>query len=548
MIDKWSGCYDDGWHGDIVPEAFSHPAKFSHGLIHRIYLHAKEMGWVKPGDWVIDPFGGVALGGLDAMSMGLNWIGVELEEKFVKLGEQNIELWQRQLSGWPNLGTARIVQGDSRYLLKYLHGSFWGRDLIISSPPYHESHIGAEDNPYMHTNGKSMGNAKNAHNVKSGNYGHTPGNLANLKEGDIDLVVSSPPYAGSMESDKGGIDWNKAGRLDRTKPSEKRYSVMSNNDPTSYGQSPGQLGSMKEGKFEMVVGSPPFSSLGNQPTGQGQGVRSDYKAGKRKAETPGTNYGPSPGQLGSMKEGSFDLCVSSPPYSEIASGAGGLNTKPPKNKSQQSGRSPKSSSQNTNQHYGHTPGNLANLKEGKFEMVVSSPPYEDSLSNESNPERTLKRLREKVASGEITGRESVRVANLNQMNPNTQLQRGMKYSPSDNNLGNSSGDTFWSASREIVQQCFDLLKPGGHAIWVCKDYVKNKKRVPFSDRWQALCESVGFKLVCCHQSMLVKEHGTQTTIHGDEKITTERKSFFRRLAESKGSPRIDWEDILCFSK
>lgn len=28
----------------------------------------------------------------------------------------------------------------------------------------------------------------------------------------------------------------------------------------------------------------------------------------------------------------------------------------------------------------------------------------------------------------------------------------------------------------------------------------------------------------------------------------ERKSFFRRLAEKKGSPRIDWEDILCMEK
>lgn len=51
-IDQWHGCYDDGWQGSIVPEAFSHPAKFSRGLIHRIYQHAKEMGWVKSGDWI----------------------------------------------------------------------------------------------------------------------------------------------------------------------------------------------------------------------------------------------------------------------------------------------------------------------------------------------------------------------------------------------------------------------------------------------------------------------------------------------------------------
>lgn len=150
-MDQWQNCYDDGWQGDIVPEAFSHPAKFSRGLIHRIYKHAKEMGWVQVGDYVLDPFGGVALGGLDAMGMGLNWIGVELEQKFVDLGQQNIDLWNRQLNGWPNLGTARIVQGDSRRLRGMIgimakrcgstgnHATLMtpaGANLIISSPPF----------------------------------------------------------------------------------------------------------------------------------------------------------------------------------------------------------------------------------------------------------------------------------------------------------------------------------------------------------------------------------------------------------------------------
>lgn len=106
---------------------------------------------------------------------------------------------------------------------------------------------------------------------------------------------------------------------------------------------------------------------------------------------------------------------------------------------------------------------------------------------------------------------------------------------------------------DICDKCGKPLRgtgrtAGGMAIWVTKDYIKKGRRVPFSDRWLALCESVGFKLVCRHQAMLVKDHGTQITIDGEEKITTERKSFFRRLAESKGSPRIDWEDVICLEK
>jgi len=385
-VDQWQGTYDNGWQGDIVPEAFSHPAKFSRGLIHRIYQHAREMGWVKPGDYCLDPFGGVALGGLDAMGMGLNWIGVELEEKFVRLGEQNIDLWQRELAGWPNLGTARMVNGDSRSLKAVIEQA----DIVISSPPFHTSVFGG---------GSGIPVPKDTKNRIDNDYGHTPGNLANLKEGKFEMVISSPVYPDARQG------WNKPDGAE--------------NIPASYGDTIGQLGSMKEGPFDLVCSSPPWEAQMNQ---------------------------------------------------------GGAGT-------------------------------------SKIIQKIA-------LQTSRDPNKPARRV----------------------------MSQSKQWPESENQLGNSSGDTFWSASREILEQCFDLLKPGGHAIWVTKNYIKAKKIVPFSDKWLALCESVGFRLVCRHQAMLVKDHGTQVTIHGDEKITTERKSFFRRLAESKGSPRIDWEDVICLKK
>ena len=38
----WYGCYSNGWQGEITPEAFAHPAKFSRILIRRIYEHALQ--------------------------------------------------------------------------------------------------------------------------------------------------------------------------------------------------------------------------------------------------------------------------------------------------------------------------------------------------------------------------------------------------------------------------------------------------------------------------------------------------------------------------
>jgi hypothetical protein len=115
----WLGCYNDNWKNEITPDAFAHPAKFSRGLIRRIYQHVLEEGWIAAGDQVLDPFGGVSLGGRDAVQAGLHWVGVELEPKFVELGNQNIALWQALadraaawgLNGW---GTATLLQGDSQ--------------------------------------------------------------------------------------------------------------------------------------------------------------------------------------------------------------------------------------------------------------------------------------------------------------------------------------------------------------------------------------------------------------------------------------------------
>ena len=356
----WQDCYNQRWGDNLVKDAYQHPAKVSFKLAERIYRHTIENGWIGKGGYVLDPFGGICGFGFHAMINDLNWIGVELEEKFVQLGQQNIELWNRQFRNWPNLGTARIVQGDSRRL----------KD-VIKEASFHP------------------------HGYNEEGYGVV------IEKADINLVVSSPP----------------------------------------------------------------FSPLGNQPikiSGASQGIRSEYKF---LGEKPESTYGQSVGQLGAMKEGFFDITIFSPPC-------------------------------------------------GNSHQACSS-----DGANQKNV--------------------------LN----NWKTQSKKAYSENDSNLGNSSDDTFWSTSKIIVQNCFDLLKVDSHIVWVCKNYIKAGKIVPFSDRWLALCESIGFKLVCRHQAALVKDFGVQKDLLGEDKrMTISRKSFFRRLAERKGAPRIDFEDVICMVK
>lgn len=337
----WYNLYAEGWRNEIVPEAFGHPAKFSRGLIRRIYQHAIERGWLEAGDTVLDPFGGVALGALDAMRNGLRWTGIELEPRFCQLGQQNIDRWNaRYARMWPDTwGTAMILQGDSREL-----ASIVGRaDMVASSPPYASGVINTAD----------VSESDRAHRIRIGRNPDSPGS---------------------------------------------------------------------------------------------HGVRQPYS--------------PNPSNL----------------------------------------------------------GNLRATDEG-FEAVVGSPPWEASTPCEDPNYRENR----KTTGGPIHN----------------------DYGNSPHQLGNASADDFWSASKTIMEQVAQVLKPDGVAIWVLKAFVRNKKIVNFPDQWRRIGESYGFETLEWIRAWLVEDKGTQYDFDGNPiNHQVERKSFFRRLAENKGSPRIDYEVVL----
>jgi hypothetical protein len=181
--------------------------------------------------------------------------------------------------------------------------------------------------------------------------------------------------------------------------------------------------------------------------------------------------------------------------------------------------------------YGTSPGQLAALPagtvEGVIDGVVGSPPYAvetDRLCPHGG----------KSTDGEGGWRNF--------------------YSTNPQNLGNPQGaaglDTFWAAAREIVAQCFAILKPGGVAIWVVKAYCRDGAIVDFPGQWRTLCEHVGFVTVHEHHAMLVERHGMQGELFGAEtEQTTQRKSFFRRLHEKKRPDlAINHETVYCMVK
>ena len=417
ITDSWAGCYPSQWKGMIVPDAIVHPAKFSSRLIRRIYDHMREEGWVLPGDTVIDPFGGVALGAMDAMRLGLSWRGVELEPRFVDLGNQNIAVWKHRYSFLPNWNRdAVLLNGDSRNLAQVLAEA----GECVSSPPYA--------------------------NILEKLNGIDP----NKSEND-----SGPNSQMRKTTRYSGIDWSK--QADRTTAHPHGWNG--------------------EGYSAAAVSSPPYA---DGCTHEGGDTAIRLEGGT--IHLPGING-----------------VISSPPYSEARIG-------------QESGQE----HCGHGDQYGATPGQLGAMKANGFEAAVSSPPFEDGSPHNGGD---AKFINDKRLFGE--------------------------YGCSDGQLGNDTGNDFWTAARTIVDQVYQVLSPGGHACWVVKDFVKSKARVPFCDQWRQMCEAAGFVTLHEHHALLV--HSTEHDFDGNEK-RRESKSFFRRLAENKGSPKIDYEVVLCMEK
>lgn len=393
VLDEWPGLYSESWKGVIVNEAFAHPAKFSRALIRKIYDHVIAEEWAKSGDRVIDPFGGVALGGFDAMRHGLYWHGCELEDKFVGLSNQNIALWNERFSRMPNWGQARLIQGDSRKLAEVLSAA----QCCVSSPPY--------------VSGGHHTDVMGAWNTNGGGHGVTK-------------------------------------------------------DEAGYGASEGQLGAMKEGYHSIAISSPPYSS----DQFGGGGHKHDKVIDAMKA-----GYGKTEGQLGAMPEG--QICITSPPYE-----AQDVNLFCTKNQGK------------------------------RFDRLTDAEKEERKAATMGNYGY---RNQSAMTSGQLSAER---------------------------------GETFWSASRLILEQLYQVLTPNAHAVFVVKAFVRDKRIVDFPAQWAQLCEAVGFKLLHDHHALLTEHYGTQGGFHEDKKLSVERKSFFRRLAEAKGSPRIDYENVLCFKR
>ena len=305
----WHGCYRQGWGTFLPRDAFAHPAKGAYGLAERIYKHCIDAGYFKAGDIVLDPFGGIGGFAFHAMLNGLRWVGVELEEKFCRLGEANFAFWKRR---W-GLEGAVMIQGDSRRLGEVLREA----GALVSSPPWaaQMNEGGCKGDPpnnvrrkWSEQHGRNPDAANNQQYYQS--YGTTPGQLGSMPPGDIDAVISSPPYAESIQGAHGETE-TAADSL--SKRQTEGGSLGQSQRHGGYGVSEGQLGAMKADGFEGVVSSPPYL---NAQVQDGSGIDfSKTIGGGPNCQGKQSDYGTTEGNLGNLPAGQGpEGIVSSPPF------------------------------------------------------------------------------------------------------------------------------------------------------------------------------------------------------------------------------------------
>lgn len=494
----WHGCYDGNWNGLITPESFLHPAKMANGLTERIFDYAFAKGWLKPGDTVVDPFGGIGSTAIIGASRGIRVVCCELEQRFVDLAKRNFELHRRT---WEACGDPLpvIVQGDSRRLCEVLGPLL--ADCVVGSPPFQDD--------LAKVSKRGIGSAE---------YGTgTMTKEVRLAWANLDHEA----FGGYLRERRESLGLSKA-EVDRRIGTNTAYSFYE-----------GRLGSKDQWRIPMPSTYRKIKEV-LQLDDRFDSVLLDTKIVEyeRRAMKMGhteADYGVTDGQLGAMPTGSVDAVVGSPPFSSSQQSRDGDFTM----ESTDVNPTPRRLDTRTYFPAGQdSEGNLAAMKPGEVaDAIVSSPPYEGSEGTPSIGS----------VNKDDWGKDGRDICK----------RRGLTacYGETDGQIGHTTGDTFWSAARAIVQQCYQILKPGGICIWVVKSFVRAGAIVDFPGDWRKLCEAVGFEFVEEIHASLVKED-SHPGLFGDPVVKrTERKGFFRRLHQKKYPHlAIDWEVVLCVKK
>ena len=284
------------------------------------------------------------------------------------------------------------------------HGSI---DIVLTSPPFAEAVHGRgiqgrgeyikkmEEGLDARYKGKVCGNAKLGKSLKT-DYPENPDNIANIPYGEVDIILTSPPYAdihqcptntGLTEffrkqlEQKGYIEWNgkryteaewramNHGRIDGR-------STRGVKKDAKYSENPQNIGNLPHTEnVDVILTSPPYVNAVHD-TLEKRNKWKEKQLHEAKKGLP-VGYSENPENIGNIKEqGEVDVIITSPPYEATFNAKqhtlSGIAKRDPTFRREVGG-------------YGQNEANIGNLRRGKdgVDAILTSPPYAQSLSNKS---------------------------------------------------------------------------------------------------------------------------------------------------------------------
>jgi DNA modification methylase len=241
---KFEPTFGFGKYRPLFPQkAVEHPAKMNVNLLE--FLIEK---YTKEGDVILDPMAGTGSTGVLASLHNRNAILVELEKKFVDWIDQAKEKVETMATLTPK-GEIRVIQGDSRKLSELLKDG--QTDTIITSPPYAEAQFDYKHgmNKYVSPNWKGRKAFEERRKME-----YSENNITLLKHGNVDTIITSPPYGEQQSPRRGG------GNIGFVRPSKDGKIGTDLRDKSWFiSDNPDNIANLRHGDIDTIITSPPFS-------------------------------------------------------------------------------------------------------------------------------------------------------------------------------------------------------------------------------------------------------------------------------------------------
>jgi hypothetical protein len=222
-----------GKYRRFLEHAMPHPAKMNVELLEFLVLK-----YSREGDLILDPMAGTGSTCVIAALNGRDAVCVEIEPRFYEWMEkarQNVEKT-------PTLGRkGRIINilGDARKLSELLSQN---ANTVITSPPYGDTYLGGGD-PVK----RAERLIKAGHDPREF-LGGRARNAVLRHYSEVDAVITSPPYAQTISHRSGGSNVRVSG-VGISTITARTYSTSDDN-----------IGNLPLGDVDAIITSPPYES------------------------------------------------------------------------------------------------------------------------------------------------------------------------------------------------------------------------------------------------------------------------------------------------